>query len=66
MVDDPKTGQSTEKGIFAAFRIDKEPRMIDGEYIKENGELKLFKDNAEAICAVHAAVEEKLRSFIPN
>ena len=60
----PETGKSTEEGFITAFKIGDEPRMYDGEYIKENGKLKFFPDSNAAYCAATEAARKRIHEGI--
>lgn len=60
VIVDPNTNLHTEGGFLAAFQIGDEPRMIDGEYVKEEGKPKFFQDHNTALCAAFAAAKKKI------
>jgi len=60
-VFDSEKNLYVEKGIICAFRIDAEPKMVDGEYIKENGKTKFFPDQNSALCAAFEAARKIIR-----
>lgn len=60
IIIDPISNQQSDLGFVCAFKIGEEPRMVDGEYLKENGVTKFFPDTNTAICAVNEEVRRKL------
>ena len=58
---DSDTNTILTNGYVCAFRIGEEPRLYDGEYLKdESGKLKIFDDINSAICAANKAAFQKL------
>jgi hypothetical protein len=62
----PATNQYEENKYIAAFKIGEEPKMLDGEYIKEGGKVKFFNDHNEALCAALAAARGKIMAAFSN
>ena len=56
----PEKNQYEKSGWICAFKIGDEPRMIDGEYVSDDGKIKFFKDQTEALCAAQAAARKKV------
>ncbi|HYG35484.1 MAG TPA: hypothetical protein VEC99_11900 [Clostridia bacterium] len=59
-VFDPETNQYIEKGFICAFKIGSEPKMTDGEFVKEGGKPKFFQDHNSALCAAFDAARRKI------
>jgi len=59
-VFDPATQQYIEGGFICAFKIGSEPKILDGEYVKEGGKPKFFQDHNTALCAAFDAARKKI------
>lgn len=59
-VFNPLTNQYEEKGFLAAFKIGDEPKIIDGEYVKESGKPKFFPSDEAARQAAFGEAEQKI------
>lgn len=60
-VFEPASGEYRQDGFICAYMIDAEPRMYDGEYVKENGKPKFFPDHNSALCAAFEAARKRIR-----
>ena len=58
-VFNPETNKYKDQFI-CAFKIGDEPRLYDGEYVKEDGKTKIFSDRMTALCAAFEAARKKI------